>query len=283
MKKTVLAVAMLLGLTSFSNAQDYHPFIKNSVWIMRLPEGSGFETFTVGPETDVNIDGVTYKKFIDTSFNNEEVLLREDVDNKKVYRRVGESEVLLYDFGLSVGDPVTVGSFGYTVTSIIDIPVADGTTRKKFSLNSFVASETWIEGVGNLKDPLRTGNQMPTNPSMSLRCSFQEGTNLFNFGLYDTGTPSGYPAALDAEDYDSAVIVKLSPNPFAVSATLQNSNGFSDATVRIYSQIGQLVKEIKNINGNEIQISRENLTGGVYVLQLTENGKTATQKIMITD
>lgn len=283
MKKTVLAVALLLGLTSLSQAQDYHPFINNSVWTMVGPNIGGTEYFTIGPETDVIIGSVTYKKFIDTFYNNQEVLLREDVENKKVYRLVNNSEVLLYDFSLSAGDPITVGTLGYTVTSVANIQMADGTTRKKLSLNSFVASETWIEGVGNLKDPLRTGNQLPTNQMLSLRCSFQEGTNLFNFGLYDTGTPSGCPAALETEDYASTITARFSPNPLNNTGTLFLSGNISNATVRIYNQIGQLVKEIKNINDHEIRIDRENLTSGVYVLQLTENGKTSTQKIMVTD
>lgn len=277
-------MAMLLGLSSHSFSQDYHPFINNSVWVIYLPDANGSDYHTIGPETDVMVDGVVYKRYIDTSFNNQEVLIREDVENKKVYRRVGDADVLLYDFGVSVGDPVTLGSgMSYNVSSITYIQMANGTTRKKISLNSFIASETWIEGVGNFRNPLRTGSQFATNPSSELLCSYQENTNIFNIGQYLGGNPTDC-MSLGTGEINNSIIAKFTPNPFQLTATLRIDGDISGLSLRLFDQSGRLVRENAAITTNQIVLDRTGLASGVYFAQLLKNGKAvSTQKLVIKD
>ena len=52
----------------------------------------------------------------------------------------------------------------------------------------------------------------------------------------------------------------------------------------IYNTIGKVMKEIKNISGQEIRIQRDNLPVGVYFIRLEEANQFITQdKVIITN
>ena len=78
--------------------------------------------------------------------------------------------------------------------------------------------------------------------------------------------------------------LKISPNPFSKSTTLQTGNRLNDATLKVYNLFGQEVKEMKNISGQTVAIERDNLSSGVYFIQLIEANKTmAMEKLIIAD
>lgn len=64
------------------------------------------------------------------------------------------------------------------------------------------------------------------------------------------------------------------PNPFDVKTTLTMTQSLNNGVVYVYNLNGQKVKEIENIQGNTIEISRDGLLKGVYILQVKENEKT---------
>ena len=52
----------------------------------------------------------------------------------------------------------------------------------------------------------------------------------------------------------------------------------------VYNVQGQVVKEIKNISGQTVTLFRDNLTSGLYFIQMTEENKIITSnKLLITD
>lgn len=285
MKKTALAAAMLLGLSPASFAQEYHPLLNNTSWVVNTASFLGEEFYIVQPGIDVVINNKAYKSFHDPVFGEMEIFVREDVEEQKVYRLINGEDVLMLDFKLQLGESIVLGNgHEYTVIEVSNIPVADGTTRKMISLadpNGIFLGETWIESVGNYNDPLRPQFELPSDPYITTQCSFNNWENVYNFGLANGGMPTA--CMFLGNDGFGTTEAKLSPNPFTTSAILQSRTGFSDATIRIYNQIGQLVKEMKNGNGNEIEIGRDALANGIYVLQLLESGRTSTQKIMIAD
>ena len=78
--------------------------------------------------------------------------------------------------------------------------------------------------------------------------------------------------------------VTVYPNPFSTGAILQSENGFKNATLTIYNALGAQVKQLKNISGESITLDRDDLPGGLYFLQLTQDNKILkTVKIVITD
>lgn len=78
--------------------------------------------------------------------------------------------------------------------------------------------------------------------------------------------------------------INLYPNPFTTVATLRSDIPLKNATLLIYNSYGQVVMQIKNINGQTITLARNNLASGLYFLQLTEKNKTFYKdKLVITD
>ena len=78
--------------------------------------------------------------------------------------------------------------------------------------------------------------------------------------------------------------VSIYPNPFSAQTTLQTINSYQDASLIVYNSQGQKVKEKNNLNGQTIIFDRENLSTGVYFLQIKQDGKTyVTKKLIIAD
>ncbi|MBI4931019.1 MAG: T9SS type A sorting domain-containing protein [Bacteroidetes bacterium] len=74
------------------------------------------------------------------------------------------------------------------------------------------------------------------------------------------------------------------PNPFSTQTTLLIDIPLNNATLTVYNSFGQTVKEIKNISGQTVTLSRDNLLSGLYFIRLTEDSKViATDKLVITD
>jgi hypothetical protein len=82
----------------------------------------------------------------------------------------------------------------------------------------------------------------------------------------------------------SSLTIKSSPNPFVSETIMQTDKVLKNATLTIYNSLGLQVKQISNINGQIITVQRDNLPGGLYYFQLTEDNQTfATDKLVITD
>jgi hypothetical protein len=74
------------------------------------------------------------------------------------------------------------------------------------------------------------------------------------------------------------------PNPFFSSTTFITDKILKDATLTIYNVYGKQVLNIKNISGQTIELQRDNLPCGVYLMLLTQENKViATNKLVISD
>ncbi|NVO04210.1 MAG: T9SS type A sorting domain-containing protein, partial [Bacteroidetes bacterium] len=74
------------------------------------------------------------------------------------------------------------------------------------------------------------------------------------------------------------------PNPFSSQTVLQTDNIVKNATLTVYNSFGQIVKQIKNISGQTIIFHRDNLSSGLYFIQLTEeNTIIILNKLVIID
>lgn len=74
------------------------------------------------------------------------------------------------------------------------------------------------------------------------------------------------------------------PNPFISATTIKSVVNLKNATLTIYNSYGQTLKQVNNISGKTISLSRDNLPSGLYFMMLTEENKNiAAYKLMITD
>lgn len=74
---------------------------------------------------------------------------------------------------------------------------------------------------------------------------------------------------------------RLYPNPVNDNATISFGKDLKNASITIINTLGEVVKQISNLAGNEFSISRDGLTTGIYFVQLRENGKTVATLRMI--
>ena len=80
------------------------------------------------------------------------------------------------------------------------------------------------------------------------------------------------------------ILLKLYPNPFNKQTTLSTDKILHNAILTMNNIYGQVVKQIENINGQTIILERDNLSKGIYFIQMSENNiNLASKKIIITD
>ncbi|MCF6133433.1 T9SS type A sorting domain-containing protein [Flavobacterium wongokense] len=83
---------------------------------------------------------------------------------------------------------------------------------------------------------------------------------------------------------NQTVTISVAPNPFSSQTTFQSDVSFENASLSVYNSIGQLVKAINNINGQQITFSRDNLPNGLYFAHLMQDNKSiGSQKLVITE
>jgi hypothetical protein len=103
---------------------------------------------------------------------------------------------------------------------------------------------------------------------------------------YKKGTDScgTAPIMTNINELNFTMLLKLFPNPFSTVTTLQTNINLNAANLSIYNALGQEIKTIKNISGQEIILHRDNLPSGIYFIRLKEDNKIiATEKLIITD
>ena len=80
------------------------------------------------------------------------------------------------------------------------------------------------------------------------------------------------------------VNLTIFPNPFSTQSTLKINGNFKNMTVTVYNSFGQQVNQMKNISGQTISLSRDNLPNGLYFIRLTkDNIIIETEKFVLTD
>jgi photosystem II stability/assembly factor-like uncharacterized protein len=68
--------------------------------------------------------------------------------------------------------------------------------------------------------------------------------------------------------------LKIFPTPFSSQATVHTEKPLKDATLTVYNMYGQIVKQLKNISGQEFILQRDNLPSGCYLIALIQNNVT---------
>lgn len=72
--------------------------------------------------------------------------------------------------------------------------------------------------------------------------------------------------------------LKLSPNPLTGNILTVSSNSNAVKAVSVFDVTGKQVLNTKTANGT---VNAGNLTAGVYIVKITEEGKTATKKLIV--
>lgn len=211
---------------------------------------------------------------------------RENVAEKQVfvYDIYRQTEKMIYDFSLSVGDtflyPDLYNPVLQTVTAIDQVQLQDGSWRRRINLayespyDSLIYHYNWIEGIGC--DSLSTFDYTLPAYYSSLVCHQSKTQVLWDTQLWDIGCndmPQILQEALGNETINDKQ-VSFYPNPVNDALTVNLGDTFSEIQVQISNLLGQTIQQWTEPNPTEtLTISTNQLPTGVYYVQLSSNHK----------
>lgn len=288
--------AFLIITTIQVKSQDYKPLIDQiNEW--------HFTTCYFGCLTDVYytdgdtiVNGKEYKILDGYHYISRTFLLREEVENKKVYLALATeaniTEYLLYDFTLIEGDeidmvnpispfPQNAGTF--VLDSIRMRELADTNEYRHYYFSPIptntVSSEkaVWVEGLGSLSLINAPAGHPDINDVGSLSCFFKN-TELFysNLDSIDACEPLHLGLINPVDNLNEVKLISSSE-----SWTFINTESITKATV--YSLSGVKVKSVLNINNkSSIEIETSSFSEGIYIIIVnTRNNNKKTFKAVI--
>jgi hypothetical protein len=74
--------------------------------------------------------------------------------------------------------------------------------------------------------------------------------------------------------------VQISPNPFVTSFTIHQNNSEYPLSIRLFNSLGQLVFAEKNVQNNALVTPPQSLSKGIYLLDIYNEGKHITQRLV---
>ncbi|HYD91001.1 MAG TPA: T9SS type A sorting domain-containing protein, partial [Flavobacterium sp.] len=267
---------------------DYIPLINDNYWYVNSMMFTNMDSFWVQPIEEVTINETAYTHYqetimvIDTPVVND-YYIREDVEAKRVYKLEDGNEYLMYDFSLEEGDNITLDFAGdlleYTVVSKDSFAVNIGRQRVRLALQAVgsEATETWIEGLGNLRHPLKNFLTIIQDPHYTLLCNNYDGEVAYSvnefmgapFTCPERGTEPEPPLGIN--DYLNPG-VSIYPNPFRESFVILTEVPLDKAVLTLHDILGREIKRM-NISGSEIEVKREDLPAGIYMLRIEQDGR----------
>lgn len=282
-KKTLLLSAFALVFSLQASAQYASTLEDGNTWLGRF-YGWGVSDYSFVVNGDSMVMNTFYKKVYgayDMSAPPVFVaLLREEVETGKVYRYDGEGgEELIYDYSLEEGESTTIVAMGmeYEVTiDSVEIITVDGEPRKKLIFDDAGRYAFWIEGVGSIYGIL--------DPALAYSADYDP--ILFCFYSNNVLTWTSYPNSfqcldvLSVENKSTHYSIEAWPNPFVDNINISLLGNFSNASIRVTSLTGKLVRQ-ENLNTGIKQLTLEDLESGVYMLTITDaRGATSTKRIV---
>lgn len=277
--KRIFLFSIFFVLSFNTYSQAYKPLLDNlNEWHVTTCF-SGCLTDVYYTDGDTIVEGKNYKILDGFHYISRTFLLREEVNNKKVFlNKVApgqNEEFLLYDFSLNEGDtfnmlnpyspfPRDGGSF--VLDSIIERPLADGNEYRHFYFSpapgNTISTENsvWVEGAGSLSIINAPGGNPDINGSGHLSCFFKD-TEIFYANLDSIN--DCIPIQLGFEKYSLDEVV-ISKQINAGNCVLSNAQQVKSITV--FDLTGKKLETIDNNGHTSIKIDLSSYKSGMYIL-----------------
>lgn len=281
-------------------ADDYIPLINNNAFYIHRADFGYDDTHWTLPVGISNIDDMEYTHYKESFEGSNgtvenDYYIREDTAAKRVYKRSGEEEYLLYDFSLQVGDNVTLYPDGdpmeFTVVAKDSFAVNVGRQRVRLFLEytggDDEGQEVWIEGLGNLHHPMTGFHDYIQDPVFTLLCNNYNGETPYTVAEF-MSEPFTCPEVGERHDEGLSVTeyafqdISIYPNPFLESFVIITQQPLYNATLSLHDVLGRVISETV-VNGSEIEVTRANLPKGIYLLRIVQDGKPAITKKIIAE
>jgi hypothetical protein len=270
--KYLLSLVALFVLSE--NARAYQPMLQsNQTWEVTIYGLIAQNvSHTLGNATVIN--GQEYTPVIsnNSTFPGEPftvALLREDVAEEKIYIYEDGQEYLLYDFGVEVGETITIrsvnSSVDITITNVSEIEI-NGVSRKIISYAQgewFVGDYT--EGIGSRYGLIDFATAQITDYSPWLTCYYENGELIWDNTL-DKLSCNSVSNIEESEILELAVF----PNPTAEELFINFSDNVSGQILfQVFDTAGKLVLEKKENVTSVIRLDVSTLSTGNYTVKAT--------------
>jgi hypothetical protein len=240
--------------------------------------GCGTQTFKILGDTTMG--QTEYKKLYatnDTTLSNwfKYGALREHENIVYFYLFANETEVVLYDFNLTVGENFisTHNSIDYqgcpiekVVSSIDTVAIENGEERQRIN---FSDGEQWISGIGSLYGLVYVGvYQCIIDMYYDLSCCHENDELVFKSPDFDNCLIN----TVGLNENSTQINHFVCPNPFTQTTVIHfDYSSTHTYSLQIINSIGQVVQKINQINSGKIEISGNLLNSGIYFYLLTND------------
>ncbi len=209
--------------------------------------------------------------------------LREDVNQRKVFYRLNNTDVLLYDFNLNVG-AINPSSSSYILVKK-DSVITNTGLNSRFIFSNSVDSIIWIEGLGNIAHPLyELFPYVKFNNGLFSRlvCAYQNNTLLYNYDNSLLNVTCNSFVGLETLQGKSNGI-SVSPNPTKGRITITLPPPVEQlVNIEILDCYGRCAFKISGTtNTTEIDISA--LSKGLYTLKIKALNQVFQSKLVLKD
>lgn len=205
-------------------------------------------------------------------------VIRQDTTNKKVYiiPPSNDTECLLYDFTLQIGDTVKgylqSFNFGYDIVEAIDSILIDNTYRTRWKINSCYEIYL-IEGIGSTYGLFQLSPGCVSDlPYFNMNCFRQNNEVIYT----DSSTSCALITSTNSVENISSNLI-IYPNPSTGTFTVSNSNGTIKEII-ISDLMGKFILQQHVDKQTKVNIS--GLDQGIYFLKIIDNaGRTVNKRI----
>jgi hypothetical protein len=219
----------------------------------------------------VTIDSVSYYKLMISTDQSQtnwslQAYVRENGNGKVYYRGLQDTaDLLIYDFGLEVGDAVVLReqAFNPLYVNSIDSVWINNEKRKRIN---FLPPEAWVEGIGSMFGLLQSGYGGLVGANHYLLCYFENDVLMYadtNFSLcYYNTVGLREPVSQDLS-------ITIYPNPVISISTLtiDAELDFSGALLEVYAVNGVRVRSYP-VRSKGIPIPASDFCPGIYFYRL---------------
>jgi hypothetical protein len=211
-------------------------------------------------------------------------LLREE-NNVVYYVPPSNTEGILYDFNLDVGDTTYVKNMFCgdveleTVVIAIDTVEYFGRERKRWYLESDGWQEYWIEGIGSMNGPLHSFYALCIIcPVWELLC-FHENDELL-YILY--GEEECFQTSVGIEEISTPESYKIIPNPVTGGQLCELRSSRQLKQVSIFNSSGILVKQVLPVQNQPIIFRTSHMNPGLYLIKIeTYSGQVKVSRFFV--
>ena len=297
---------IVIGLLLFMNnlqAQEYHPFpAKNTIWSESFYPGGGYYPnkyhYFALKDNDTIIKGNEYHKLYfsyDTTFAEENICGAIREENKRVYYYSIDSltcvntpmptdtEIVLYDFNLQIGDTITDEEFrvrypGELILMKTDSLLVGSEYMKVYNFGHPIDSKDyiieqaqWVEGVGCIRGLMADMGYMAVGSSSysTLNCFIQNGEVLYHSEEH----PDCFPTNVSVELKKLNLGFQVYPNPTNGNTVRFEWGNSEIENIEVFNLLGELVDSKIVTTKSFIDYPTNKMQPGIYLYKATDKNR----------